>query len=64
MPHEGSLSPVPELSFLPAHIGAEPGRAKRDLHAHAQNAELEENHIWNHFLDSFCGNLFVVQFSE
>ena len=24
------ISPVPELSFLPAHIGAEPGRAKEE----------------------------------
>ena len=30
MPKMGMPSPVPELSFLPAPIGAEPGRAERE----------------------------------
>ena len=69
--HLYNLSPVQELSFLPASyklpIGAEPGRAKREssrvqdnLHAHAQNAAIsplpkKENRGKNHIWKYFLG---------
>ena len=60
-------SPVPELSFFPPPIGAEPGRAKRESRIACMRMlrtppffppNRGKNHIWKYFPDSACGAIF------
>ena len=63
-----NISPVPELSFLPAPYRgwtrAAERRVQDNLHAHAQNAAIfspqigGKNHIWKYFPDLACGAIF------
>ena len=52
----GEISPVPELSFLPAPYRgwtrAGEKRVQDNFHAHAQSAAIFPNHIWKYFPDS------------
>ena len=60
-------SPVPELSFFPPHIGAEPGRAKKEARITCMGMLRTppffpqiggKNHIWQYFPDLPCGAIF------
>ena len=67
--HILNCSPVPELSFLSADIGAEPGRAKRESRITCMRMirippffppNRWKNHIWKHVSDSACRVIFWV----